>query len=327
MIPRIGGNWRLSVCLCCVSLGLTLLYLNAYNALGQIPPTYGYGYGNSVTVQFASSSYTVNENAGTAALTLTLNAAAANTVTVNYATSDGTAIAGTDYVATSGTVTFNPGVTSQTINLGIIDNGSDTNQSVQFAVTMSQPSSNAALGTPSTTTVNIVTVTVPAGFAQGQWNFVQIVKPGNTRTLGGGTRQQGNNYGEWVLDTTYPYEPAPYRSYPTPGEPAGSYATGNTPHTVTDTPATFLLPATLRDTGMKNQQWEMYVMFLPPGVDGRYVPLKKIAWNVNCNVTNGAGGWNISAGATQNAGDATITSVHPQWTANVVKPFKWVKAP
>ena len=40
---------------------------------------------------------------------VTLNPAATGTVTVNYATADGTAVAGTDYTATSGTLTFAPG--------------------------------------------------------------------------------------------------------------------------------------------------------------------------------------------------------------------------
>ncbi len=50
-------------------------------------------------------------NAGTAALTftVTLGAASAQVVTVNYATADGTALAGSDYTATSGTLTFAPG--------------------------------------------------------------------------------------------------------------------------------------------------------------------------------------------------------------------------
>jgi hypothetical protein len=108
------------------------------------------------TVQFASASYTVNENAGTAILTVTLSWSATGVVTVNYATSDGTAVVGTDYTAASGTLTFNPGVTSQTISIGIIDNDNYSNQSVYFTVALSQPSSNATLGTPSTTTVNVL---------------------------------------------------------------------------------------------------------------------------------------------------------------------------
>lgn len=41
------------------------------------------------------------------------------TVTINYATADGSAIAGSDYVATSGTLTFNPLETSKTVQIAI----------------------------------------------------------------------------------------------------------------------------------------------------------------------------------------------------------------
>jgi subtilisin-like proprotein convertase family protein len=43
-------------------------------------------------------------------------------VTVNYATANNTAVAGDDYTATNGTLTFNPGVTTQTIAVPIVGN-------------------------------------------------------------------------------------------------------------------------------------------------------------------------------------------------------------
>ncbi len=64
----------------------------------------------------------VNEgNAGTtsAGFTISLSNASSQTITVNYATADDTAIAGTDYVATNGTLTFTPGQTSQPINVTV----------------------------------------------------------------------------------------------------------------------------------------------------------------------------------------------------------------
>ena len=54
------------------------------------------------------------------AFTVSLSKAATSTVTVGYASTDGTATAGSDYTATSGTLTFAPGVTSQTVNVGVI---------------------------------------------------------------------------------------------------------------------------------------------------------------------------------------------------------------
>ena len=54
-----------------------------------------------------------------------LNAAAAGTVTVDYATADGTATAGEDYTAASGTVTFAAGETSKTVSVEVLDDAVD----------------------------------------------------------------------------------------------------------------------------------------------------------------------------------------------------------
>ena len=48
-----------------------------------------------------------------ATLTVSLSAASGKTVTVDYATTAGTATAGDDYTAGSGTLTFSPGDTSR----------------------------------------------------------------------------------------------------------------------------------------------------------------------------------------------------------------------
>ena len=54
-----------------------------------------------------------------------LNAAVETTVTVDYATADGTATAGEDYTATSGTLTFAPGETSKTVSVPVLDDSHD----------------------------------------------------------------------------------------------------------------------------------------------------------------------------------------------------------
>ena len=60
-------------------------------------------------------------NAGTSAavFTVTLTPASTGTVTVNYATANGTALAGSDYTAASGTLTFAPGQTSKTVTVNV----------------------------------------------------------------------------------------------------------------------------------------------------------------------------------------------------------------
>lgn len=61
-------------------------------------------------------------NSGTtnAVFTVTLSAASGQTVTVNYASADGTAAQPGDYTATSGTLTFTPGQTTRTITVPVI---------------------------------------------------------------------------------------------------------------------------------------------------------------------------------------------------------------
>jgi hypothetical protein len=55
-----------------------------------------------------------------ATFTVTLSAASSQPVTVNFATANGTAVAPGDYTATSGTLTFPPGTTTQTIAVPIV---------------------------------------------------------------------------------------------------------------------------------------------------------------------------------------------------------------
>jgi subtilisin family serine protease len=60
-----------------------------------------------------------NSGTTTATFTVTLSASSSQTVTVNFATADGSATAGSDYVAQSGSLTFDPGVTSRTISVTV----------------------------------------------------------------------------------------------------------------------------------------------------------------------------------------------------------------
>jgi len=98
-------------------------------------------------VNMSITDATVNEgNTGTttATFTVTLSAAAAQNVTVNFATAAGTAIAGTDFVANTGMLTFQPGETSKTITVTINgDTLDEANES--FSVVLTGVSSNATL--------------------------------------------------------------------------------------------------------------------------------------------------------------------------------------
>ena len=93
-----------------------------------------------------------DETVGELAFAVTLDAAAAVEVALGYATADGTALAGSDYEAASGTLTFAPGETAKTIRVVVLDDGLDEADEETFAVTLSEPS-GAILGTDTATGV------------------------------------------------------------------------------------------------------------------------------------------------------------------------------
>lgn len=104
-------------------------------------------------------------NSGTTplAFTVTLSAAVAEIVTVNYATANGTATSGSDYVAQSGTVSFAPGEVSKTVVIDVVgDTAFEANET--FAVVLSAPSANARVqaGTATGTITNDDQQIVPA---------------------------------------------------------------------------------------------------------------------------------------------------------------------
>jgi VCBS repeat-containing protein len=76
---------------------------------------------NDPTPSLSINDVTVNEAAGTMTFTVTLSAASGNTVTVNYGMINQTALSGSDYAAGSGTLTFAPGATTQTITVPILN--------------------------------------------------------------------------------------------------------------------------------------------------------------------------------------------------------------
>ena len=86
---------------------------------------------------------TANETAGNATFTVSLSAASGKEITVAYATSDGTATAGSDYTSTSGTLTFTAGQTSKTFTVPVLGDSTDENNET-VTLTLSS-ASNASI--------------------------------------------------------------------------------------------------------------------------------------------------------------------------------------
>jgi len=105
-------------------------------------------------IQFDSALYNVDESDALASITITLNITSWQTISVTYATSDGTAVAGLDYITASGTLTFAPGVILRTFPVSITDDLLDENNETVM-LTLSDESNTIITGTnPATLTIS-----------------------------------------------------------------------------------------------------------------------------------------------------------------------------
>ena len=93
--------------------------------------------GGPVRIRIAGGKAREGRNA-TLDFAVTLNRAAPEAVSVDYATADGTAKAGADYTATSGTLTFAPGETAKTVSVAILDDAIDEGKET-FLLKLSNP--------------------------------------------------------------------------------------------------------------------------------------------------------------------------------------------
>ena len=111
-------------------------------------------------VEFAVASTKVNENAGTATIKVARSGDISGAVSVDYATSDGTATAGSDYTAASGTLNFDPNQATATFTVPITDDTTvEPNETVNL--TLSNPT-GATFGSPASATLTIVDDDAPA---------------------------------------------------------------------------------------------------------------------------------------------------------------------
>ncbi len=121
------------------------LYAAVLDFLVTQDPGFLDGAANQFSPRFSiTSSSVAEENSDSHAVRLTVNLSIPSTriVTVDYATQDGTgnhsAIAGSDYTATNGTLTFHPGTTALTLDIPILgDTGLEFDES--FSVNLTNP--------------------------------------------------------------------------------------------------------------------------------------------------------------------------------------------
>ncbi len=117
-------------------------------------------YGN---LSFSTPTYSVNDNAGVATITILRLGGGAQSISVQYATSDGNAVAFSNYTPVSGTLTFGPGEFAKSFTVPIKDGGvQDINRFFAVALTNAFVASGPGvgggltLGYPSSAIVTII---------------------------------------------------------------------------------------------------------------------------------------------------------------------------
>jgi hypothetical protein len=129
-------------------------------------------------LQLNTTRYNVAKTASTVLITVVRTGPITGTISVNFSTANGTAIAGVNFTAVSGTLTFPPGVMTQTFSVPIIPTTAIVGNK-QFTVQLSSPSPGVQLNA-SVATVTIVdsqTSSSPPTSTDTLPPVVQIINP------------------------------------------------------------------------------------------------------------------------------------------------------
>lgn len=134
-----------------------LFYVNVHSSnfpTGEIRGQFGLSSSVS-SVQFNATNYIVNEAGGSVNVTVTRIGNTSNPVTINYSTSNGTALAPSDYTNASGSLQFAPGETVKQFVVPIIDDAA-VEHTETINLVLSGPGAGAMEGSPFTSTITIL---------------------------------------------------------------------------------------------------------------------------------------------------------------------------
>ncbi|KUF27170.1 hemagglutinin [Xanthomonas phaseoli pv. manihotis] len=208
----------------------------------------------------------VNEGSSgttTATFTVSLSAASGQTVTVNYATADGTATAGSDYVARSGTLSFAPGVTAQGVAVTVNgDTAVEPNET--FSVGLSGASNaTIARATGTGTILNddaVVTISpaslpaATAGSAYSQTLTASGGTPGYSFVISAGTLPAGMTLNAAGVLSGTPTASGSF-NFTVTATDSGVPTSGSRAYTLTVAGANVTLPATTLPAGTAGQAY------------------------------------------------------------------------
>jgi hypothetical protein len=115
---------------------------------------------NQSSLQFSTSATSVGQNAGSLLVTVTRTGVTSSGASVQIAATDGTAHSGLDYSITPGILAFNAGATTASFVVQIFPDVA-ANNDVSFIISLSNPSTGAVIGSPSSILVTITHAHAP----------------------------------------------------------------------------------------------------------------------------------------------------------------------
>lgn len=137
------------------------------------------------TIALTASTYSISESGSSVTITLRRSGGSAGAVGVSFATSNGTATAGSDYTAVSQSVAWaDAEITDKTVSIPITSDVSvEGNETVNIAIT--SPTGGATLGTPNTAVLTIVDDDNPpsAGTLQFSASTYSVAENGSSVTI------------------------------------------------------------------------------------------------------------------------------------------------
>ena len=265
------------------------------------------------TLLFSGSSYSANEDGGSETIFVTRAGGNSGTVSVDYATSNGTAHAGTNYTAASGTLTWADGDDStKSFTISVLDDGFYKGNA-GFTVALSNPTGGGAVGPA--TTVTILETDWPPAITTASPLPAGTVGASYSQTLGatngappyawavtGGTLPGGLTLGTNGLISGTPTAAGTFNFTAQVTDTAPASSSSNFALTINPAPA--LLSAVSRKTHGSAGTFDLPLTLDPTSnatVEPRLGGPTTLIFNFNTNVA--------AAGGVLNAGSFSLTNV------------------
>ena len=168
----------------------------------------------TTSTSFSASSYSATQSQGSVSVTVSVAGTPSGAASVSYATADGTAVAGTDYTATSGTLQWAASDGSaQTISIPISD-AKAFSGTKSFTVSLSA-ASGTTLASPSSATVTITGSAGQTGAPSAPGNLTLVNQGGPNNDNSGDTANSRSDYQavQWTAASAGAYPINYYQVY------------------------------------------------------------------------------------------------------------------